>query len=327
MKWIAFAVLAAMAPTCRHSRLSYSLQAQGRTLVLIPPVRSSSITISNARKQAPEIDCDIAGDFLNLRWHGTTARIQPKSIDIFDQSGGERIYTDALASIEAFRSALLVQESIGCFQASDRSRLLRTVTEQLPLSVTAAYYLRFGALGYTGFFDLTPDFRLKVVKPTSSNYQIDYYPIKAAPNDDRVRVSFISDSFAYSRLLFWTSRSSTNHYATFLTAWDRNTLEKATRLFQAQPEGSCESVVAAGSMCLTLPNNVAVNPELRVRANGHEAFVPIGGTLRDLLNPNRDSTEPPKTLKVRRFYRGRLIPVAGRELFGLVLMPGDEITW
>jgi len=82
---------------------------------------------------------------------------------------------------------------------------------------------------------------------------------------------------------------------------------------------------------MTFPPRVGVGIELRVRVNGREVFVGIGCALGGAIRGNKPAAEIEKTLQVRRLYQGRLIPVkfdpASTAIFGLVLMPGDEITW
>src|SRR5580658_885459 len=97
----ALCILAATLLACRHVPLSYQLQGQGRSLILVPPVRSTSVKVPHARGQSrTQVGCDIEGELLNLRWHGNTALIQLKSVDFLDASGGERLYTDSLKAIE-----------------------------------------------------------------------------------------------------------------------------------------------------------------------------------------------------------------------------------
>lgn len=342
VKLLTIAVLAALATGCRHAPLSYQLQGQGRSLVLIPPVPAASaeINIAKARKAVrPRTGCDIEGEIVSVQWHGRAARVQFKSTQFIAVEADPRLnnpmYTDSLKSLEDFRSALVDRETKGCLRGDEGGRLLKTIAERFPLPPMIAYYLRFGTVGHAGYFDLTPDFRVMVVSPGTGGADIAYYAAIPAPKDDRVRIVLTSeskrpvsfpDSFVYVRLLFWTLLSSANHYATVLTAPDKTILAEATRRFQAESEGSCESAIAAGATCKTLPANFALNPELRVRVNGRETFVPLGATVRAATG-----REIPKTLQVRRLFQGRSIAVkfdpANRNIFELVLMPGDEVLW
>jgi hypothetical protein len=73
-----------------------------------------------------------------------------------------------------------------------------------------------------------------------------------------------------------------------------------------------------------------LHPELRIRVNHKDLFVPIGGMVQEALNlPNE--ADPPPTLRVLRPFHGRLIPInfdkPSRDILNLVLLPGDQITF
>lgn len=76
-----------------------------------------------------------------------------------------------------------------------------------------------------------------------------------------------------------------------------------------------------------------MGPELRVTANGKDAFAPVGGTLNDILRGAglRDGREAPATLQVWRPYEGKLVRIEfnrlSTEILGLVLIGGERITW
>ena len=74
-----------------------------------------------------------------------------------------------------------------------------------------------------------------------------------------------------------------------------------------------------------------VSPELRARVNGQDFYIRVGGFLREVLDLKNRDDGPPRTLKVRRPYHGRLVPIKfnpnSRDILMLVLLPGDEITW
>jgi hypothetical protein len=327
---------------CRHTPLSYSLVPQGREPILLPPGGpKAQVLVKNARA-SKQTGCDIRGDLIQLHWTGKSARIglvseppdrEPAGIP--NQSGArvvEQTYTDSLKSLETFRSALRDRQTAGCLPAA--STLLRTITERLPFAPRTAYYLRFGAFGQSGFYDLTPDFRLKVVSPVPAGVEIAYYKIAAMPKDDRVHLSLDSvsatapgkstltlpDSVGHFRMLFWTSLSSTDHFATMIESSDRAALEEATRRFQVQP--SCQDL--GGVSCITIPPDFAVNAELRIQVNESEQYVPLGGTVRDAVGNH-------KTFQVERLFDGRPIPVkfdpTRGDITQFVLMPGDRISW
>ncbi len=336
MRIFSACLLSILLAACRHQPLAYTLVPQGPQFILMPPIRpAQEIQIPRAR-QSQKSGCDIAGGWITLRWTGKTARITVAASE-GDPGGPDRMFTDTLKGIESFRSALFADVDKACLTAEERSHIVTAITERSALPPNIAYNLRFGAFAQSGFVELTPDFRLKVVSPLPSGVEVAYYSIAAAPKDDRMRIAL--DSFTtnppgtapasplslptvptYFRVLFWTSLSSANHYATMLAAENRPALENATRQFQAQPDGSCRTALEPGVTCIPVPPDWAVNAELRVRVNGSDAYVGIGGTVGQAVGNQFHVT-------VMRMFQGRLIPVKGENLLRLVLMPGDQITY
>jgi hypothetical protein len=79
-----------------------------------------------------------------------------------------------------------------------------------------------------------------------------------------------------------------------------------------------------------------MNVGFHVRVNGAEVFVRIGGTVGEALGESRNglraaSSTLPQAVTVRRMFHGKLIPVkvdgAANDIFALVAMPGDEVTF
>ena len=354
----ALILLTILAAGCRHAPLSYTIVASGPRTVVRPPVKPTpEILISNARKRA-QAGCDIESEFAAIHWSKKAARIRLSSVEFFDDDptppppgvvvGTDRMYTDSLKSVEDFRSTLFARAAAGCFTSEERINLLKAMTERFAFTPLIAYFLRFGTIGQAGFVELTADFRLKVVSPLGSGVQIAYYAISAAPKDDRVRLSLASltatdpaktasaplpglpAAFGYIRALFWTSLSSSNHYATLLAASDHAILENATRQFHAAPDGSCGIALPAGVACIPVPPNAAVNAEMRVSVNGEDAFIGIGGRLGEALpRTNRRPGTLPAGLRVQRLFRGRPVTVKfdpeRPDILQLVLLPGDVI--
>jgi len=336
MRVLSASLAAILLTACRHPPLAYTLVPQGPQLILTPPSRTApEIELPHSRLK-PHLGCAIDTDWISLRWTGKTAHIHMSPSD-GDLGGPDRMFTDTLKSIEAFRAALASGVDKGCLSAEERARLIAAITERFALPTMLAYQLRFGSFVQSGFVELTPDYRLKVVSPLPSGVGVAYYSITAAPKDDRIRLAL--DSFTtsppgippatplslpptadYFRVLFWTSRSSANHYATILAAENRTALENATRQFQAQPDGSCRVELGPDVTCIPVPPAWAVNAELRVRVNGSDAYVRIGGTVGDAVGGERQ-------VQVLRMFQGRPIPVKGENLMRLVLMPGDQISY
>jgi len=330
-------LLSILAAGCHHAALHYTLVPDGPRTLVRPPIRSSAEIRLAKVHQKPAPNCSIHTEFADLRWIGKTPRVR------LGPDERDSMYTDTLKAVDDFRNALFSRAAAGCFTRAERIEILNGITEHAALPTPVAYLLRFGTLGQAGFIELTPDFRLKVVSPIQGGYQIAYYSIAAAPRDDRVRLALTSlegsagaanvpppladlpSRFGYVRILFWTSRSSADHHAAILAAQDHAILDDATRIFQAQPEGSCKVALPAGVICLAIPPDRAVNAQLRVTLNGNDAYVGIGGSLRELVpRPH------PSDLEVRRIFRGKSVPVTSdsgtSRIDQLVLLPGDAIT-
>src|SRR5258708_39989128 len=195
---------------CPKAPMSYKLQRWGTTTVLIPPdLRStadekSSQLVSNfknaRRRSVAGMNCDIEGHIVNLHWHGKTAELRMNSESYIAERG---MYLDPLQDIGKFHEELLELESKGCFSATEAHRIRRAVAERFPLPPSIAYRYELGSYDTTGFFELTPDFRLNVVGPVYEDgqtktiehqlgYEVSYYSFGSAPNDDRVTASLIS---------------------------------------------------------------------------------------------------------------------------------------
>ena len=94
---------------------------------------------------------------------------------------------------------------------------------------------------------------------------------------------------------------------------------------------SCAALSMPGLTCVMPAPQVAVNMEFAISANRRQVFVPLGGSLSNILQSGRGVTEIPPALRIRRLYRGHLTTVkfdaANQGMLRFVLMPGDEVTW
>jgi hypothetical protein len=281
--------------------------------------------------------------------------------------GPQKMFLDPLLSIERFRNDLENLETKGCLQSGESQRLHFLLSEKLPLPSEASYRFRFGSFELTGIFDLVSDFRLNVNGPVYSSsennsakhvigYERAYYIFTPAQNSDRTKISFASatetdvgkapfpksapqntlalpESPGYFRLVLRTEAAASENIsiATLLSAPDKKTLADATRQLMSGPAQPREIVTAPGANCMTFPPRVGVGIELGVQVNGRQVFVGLGGSLAGAIRSENPPADFQKTLQVRRFYQGNLIPIAfdpaSPAILKLVLMPGDEITW
>jgi hypothetical protein len=274
------------------------------------------------------------------------------------------LQVDPLLGLEAFQNSLLRLQEKGCLRSEENKRLRRRVVESVPLPPEVGYFLEFGSYDVNGYFDLTSDFRLEVISPIYAEgaaqnpehlkgYETAYYNFEGTQESDRIRLSFASakevvlgeapvekhraqssvvlpDFPGYYRLLFMKEEMPANYVrrAILLAASEERALRKTSPRGQGEAEAFCREINAPDVTCVAFPANFGVNPQLRVQVNGKDKFVSVGGMLFEVLG--RDvKGKPPKSLKVRRLYRGRLIPIrfTTGDVWRLVLMPGDEITY
>ena len=162
---------------CHHAATAYVLHRDGLDPILFPPKGDNasqilSVAIKGARQVAPTMDCDVPGDLISLRWQGSTADISFHSQTFFaispDQSPGQMgrgMYVDPLLAIDKFRLTLAERQAKGCLRAIESERLRRAIVEHFPLPPAIAYFLQMGSYDITGYFDLTPDFRMQITSP------------------------------------------------------------------------------------------------------------------------------------------------------------------
>jgi hypothetical protein len=291
-------------------RLSYRLQGQGPTTILIPPVSpvTAAIKVPHARSHPAALDgCDIENGLLGLEWFGDTAEIRLQSESYFPAPGDERpeetaprVYLDSAQKIEAFRNDLKDRVRKGCLQASEARALTRVIVEELPFPPLIGHFIRFGS-AVDGVVDLAADFRLKVVSPVRdatkevAGYGIAWYRIEPAPKDARVRISPVSasagpplvfpGSFLYFRLLFRNASSPTDHLATILGSDDQVALDHATSRFQTERDLSCAALAMPHVTCIMPAPDISVNVEFPVSVNRRQVFVPLNGTVLDAMQP------------------------------------------
>ena len=401
MKRVAQIVLVLFLSGCSHASTTYQLRRQGMDPVLFPPTKlkptAASIVrvdLKNVRAQSASVaGCDIDGDVMSLHWQGTTAAVSLRTQSFFtpaaDQSSdqtGRGLYIDPLVAIEKFHADLLDRQTKGCLCPDENTRLRRAIVENLPLPPAIAYFFELGSYDVTGYFDLTPDFRLLTTNPiyrpeselTPDNligYETAHYvfvpdskrdgfvpeqKVKSTAADadsDRIRLSLsratevingnpaiekqttrndlhFPESPGYFRLLFMADDNAPTVRITraiLLFAPDQTLLAQAVATRQVSAENFCATLPVPDVTCIIFPKNFGVSPELRVRTNGQDFYIRVGGFLLEVLDLQHREDGPPKTLKVRRPFRGRLVPIKfdpkSNDILRLVLLPGDEISW
>ena len=358
---------------CPKAPLSYKLERSGTTPILIPPNLRSidekspqlvSIVKNARRRSVVGTNCNIEGHVVTLLWNGKAAEIRVDSESYVAERG---MYLDPLQDIDKFHNELLERESKGCFSSAEAGRIRRAVAERFPLPPSIAYRYELGSFDTTGFFELTPDFRLNVVSPIYQDgqpktvehqlgYEVSYYRFRSAGNDDRVTASLTSvtefrtgepearksaprnrvdfpSSPNYFRLVLKTEKASTKQITlSFLVgSADEQRLDAGTKQLQAASGDSCQPVTLPGVTCIAFPFDFGVSAELHVRTNGRDTFVRLDATVLDALGLHDISADVPKNLQITRLYQGRHVPVtydpATRDVLQLNLMPGDQLAW
>ncbi len=314
---------------CHHAATAYVLQRNGLDPIVFPPTRSDnalqivSVAIKGARKSSAKTDCDIPGDVISLRWRGKTADISFRSQAFFatssDQSPnqiGRGMLLDPLFAIDKFRLALSERQAKGCLREIENERLRRTIVEYFPLPPAIAYVLQMGSYDMTGYFDLTPDFRMQITIPIypprtepstkpywdmrlpttlsfakdlttgrDSDWRLTEVLIGAAPIEKwtlRNELPF-SDSPSHFRLLFMAEETASGRIsrAVLLSAPEETKLMQAVARRGNRPDDFCTTLSITDVKCTILPKNFGVSPELRVRVNQKDAFVSVGGMVQD----------------------------------------------
>src|ERR1700730_688732 len=365
---------------CHHAAIAYVLHRDGLDPILFPPTRGDnasqilSSAIKSARRATPKTDCDIPGDLISLRWQGSTADISFHSQALFatsfDQSPnqiGPGMYVDPLLAIDKFRLTLAERQAKGCLRAVENERLRRAIVEHFPLPPTIAYFLQMGSYDITGYFDLTPDFRMQITSPiyppgtepstkTLLGYETANYTFVREGPDNRTRLRLasatevligaapiekrtlrnelpFSDSPTHFRLLFMAEETASGRIsrAVLLSAPEETKLMQAVARRANRPDDFCTTLSITDVKCTILPKKFGVSPELRVRVNQKDAFVRVGGMVQEILDLENPKAGPPPSLKVLRPFHGRLVPIdfdpSSTDILRLVLLPGDQITF
>jgi len=262
---------------------------------------------------------------------------------------------------EILRPALHKQVTAGCLTARELPLLDRRLMDQLPLPSGALYRLRFGEFTLNGYMDLTDEFRLRAVEPVRegglvTGYLTSFYllssalgggvVVSAGESETNIQAKLIRGMAADSellhlpadatwlRLFFRTWSSTQDRRIALIAASSAEARERASIEFEADPERYCAKVAKKNAVtCVSVPKDMVLGPELRVFANGRDAFATVGGTLGEVLR-NSGLREPKAalgTLEVRRSYEGRPLPIefdrTKADILGLVLIGGEQITW
>lgn len=351
----------------------WRLDGRDQALVLHPPrPPGPTFTLKDARSTTTRGPaCALQTREVTLQWKGRAAHVRadsrplvPTPGSLVTADGRQSFASDTVVAGNWFRQDFLPglerQQAAGCLAGADIPALAGRVIDNLELPTPAAYRLRYGEYAMSGYIDVDAKFRLAAVEPIRENgavvgYRTSYYPLRLAPGGGVVVERGISENnipgrvthgeavdsellhlppaATYLRLFFRTWNLRGDRRIAVLAAGDREALEQGTRAFDTNPEAYCAGAAAHGVACVGVPVDTVIGPELQVLANGRALYVPVGGSVADLLRAAgvRDFQPVVAKLRIRKPYEGRLVPVdtsrAGDGVLGFVFLGGEQVTW
>lgn len=350
--WKAFAscssLLLLAAGGCSQKRVvitgPYRFEQVGGQEMLTPPgtTRTSDLALNKARRPRRQ-GCDIGGVTFQLTWKGRTATLKADRKDL-ERSG--RVALTLLDEIDKFRERLLVLETNGCLKPGEAGPVLDSIVEGLALPSRVLFYFRHGTSVQSGFVDLRPPFRMKIVAPLKEQgqtlgFETAWYRMdNGKPAIERVESylqgkltvvpkpaaarAILSPKARWYRLFFLTRRSAADHDILLVGARTPRELDDYTRQVRADPEAACR---ALREFCFAVPRGMAISGELPVRVGDQLRYASISGTVGEVL---RNAGAPnAKDIRVRRPHRGQLTDVTyeGVDIRTLVIIGGEEITY
>lgn len=221
-----------------------------------------------------------------------------------------------------------------------------------PITPRASHQARYGCYVQTGYVDLEPSMRLKVVKPVFAKPGGESLQSEVTAQQGlnlTVRTNATGVDIQYwevkRRQASGVSLPETgfppeiNHYRLFFLARDLDSVRKIT-LIGARSRAALDTATAGldaycgkrGSPCLAVSPGMVIGAELPVTANGRRIYVPLGATIREALTGGANAAH----VRIARYWQGRAIPVrvsvpgGGRASQSWLMMPlngGDSITW
>lgn len=333
--------------------------------LLIPPhspvpgpqstIRLDLGKIRQTRRRA--VNCNIKAGAFDLTFVKSKATL---TVDTGDMKDSQRIPLSVLDDIEKFRASLIPLEANNCLAAGQAGLLLERIVESLTLPPRIAYYLRHGTSVNSGFVDIEPPFRMKVVAPLKSDRAVDGYETAWYGLEDRGAKGYrlkvervetsrkgkvaqvptpsaakldLGTSVGFYRLFFLTRRAAADHDILLTGAATKKILEEVSPLIRREGEPACRSLQSRHVTCLQIPTQSAVSAELRVKAQQQWIYVHFTGSVADALKAAGvpRGADVLATLRVMRAYGRGVIPVefdrAKPDILSLTLIGGEEITW
>jgi len=365
---IALALLTACA--VRQSPVgAWRLQPARDGLMLLPPrTTTAALELKNARSvHARDTGCEVSGPQIQLAWKGRTARVtvDERAVAAAPEialKGPQDVTGEQVRDLSwwpNFRQQLARREQQGCLAHGEAELLAGRIVQNLPLPPMLAYKLRYGDYLMDGHLDLGPKFALKSVSPIRQagviGYETAYYDVlqrsdgsltlslksvdqligrtttkKSRPTGPPLR---IATSARYVRLFFRAWRISGDYRIALLATRETGTLDAMTAEFESDPERFCRDTNPNRATCLSVPMEMTLTAEMKLRANGKPAYIAVGGNVGELLRTAgvRQPQTVVHSLRVLRPYEGALTPVefdrTRPDILALTLIGGEEIRW
>lgn len=146
----------------------------------------------------------------------------------------------------------------------------------------------------------------------------------------------IAPGIRHFRLLFLRRLSIADRDISLLGGSSWSVLLASSQRLDTVPGTVSDCATTPGLQCVAVTAKTAILSEVGVTVNGRPASVPIGGNLAELLNNCGFETQERQDtalahLKVERIWQGKHYPIVldtkNSRTFGLVLFPGDRVSW
>ena len=329
---------------------NWRLSGSGQGHLLLPPLppQGQSVLLRNARTvKKTDPACNIAGREIQLTWRGRTAQVAISrdavgpAADVVLKGGPAPLVGTPLRDLgwwPRFTQDLEHRARTGCRAARDAKNLSARIVENLAMPSSVAWQLRYGNFLSTGYIDVEPVFVLSSVAPLLKSgvanyrtpedvvgYETVYYEVEPR-GDGGVKIA-LPDSARYVRYYFRMWSVAGDRKIALLATPAPALLSAVSGKFEGDPEGFCKSAKPSEAACISVPSQMMIAPELRVRVNGKPTYIMAGGSLGQALraagikDQKRVIAEILPRLQVLRPCGGRMLPVEFDR------SSGDEIRW
>ena len=213
----------------------------------------------------------------------------------------------------------------------------------VPTSPRASHFALYGCYVETGFVDLQPGMRLKIVKPMlpkgkaleteiagqeglnltvrTNALGVDTQFLDVLPRrGEGVSVDVgVAPGITHYRLFFLARDLDQGRKITLIGARSTQELEAAAKDLEAY-------CARAGAPCLAPSAGTVIGAQVAVTVQGRREFFPLGATVREVAPADKDR------LRLTRLWHGRAAPVKATgpgapSILSLPLNGGDSIVW